>query len=129
MLKAIGQAIDSRIASMAQTVQNTFVKNLIQAVMVILANKGISPDLFANVTPVVTSGTSALDRQLEYQKLLQGLSVLAQFDPTLAQRIDSLKLLETFSAVTNIDTSTYIRPAPEQIQMAPQPSPIQQPMV
>lgn len=128
-VQAIGQAIDARIASMAQTVQLTFVKNLIEAVMAILASKGISPDLFANVTPVVTSGTSALDRQLEYQKLLQGLSVLAQFDPTLAQRIDSLKLLETFSAVTNIDTSTYIRPAPQQVQMAPQPQPIQQPMI
>jgi len=132
-VQAIGAAIDSRIASLAQTVQNTFVKNLIEAVMDILSEKGIAPDLFANVTPVVTSGTSALDRQMEYQKLLQGLSVLSQFDPTLAQRIDSLKLLETFSSVTNIDTTSYIREIqpeqPQQVVPASQPQPIAPAMI
>jgi len=123
-IAAISTSLDSRIASLAQSVQTTFVKSLVSAVLDILAEQGIFPDLLKNINPVVTSGTSSYDRQQEYQKLLQGLAVISQFDPSLSQRIDSIKLLETFTAVTGIDTESYIRelpdPSTQQIQTGSQ---------
>lgn len=110
----VNQAIDSHVASLAQTVQDTFAVNVVRAVLDILAERDVrngtgTGNLLYNVTPIVTTGTSAFDSLVQFQKLVQGLAVVGQFDPTLYQRIDSLALLKTYSAATGINTNDFIK--------------------
>jgi len=108
-VQAVTNAIDSQVASLASSIADTFARPLVAAAMDILNTTSPSTDLLANTTPVITSGTSAFDNLMEYQKLLQGLAAVAQFDPTLAQRIDSVELLRTFSNATGINTEQFVR--------------------
>lgn len=114
-IQAVTAQIDSQVASLASSISDSFAKPLVGAILDILAENEGGADLLANLRPVITSGTSAFDSLVEYQKLLQGLAAVSQFDPTLAQRIDSIKLLQTFSNATGINTDEFIREAPAQM--------------
>lgn len=107
-VQAITSQIDSQVASIASSISDSFAKPLVGACLDILAETEGGNDLLANLRPVITSGTSAFDSLVEYQKLLQGLAAVSQFDPNLPQRIDSVRLLQTFSNATGINTDDFI---------------------
>ena len=125
-INALTNSIDSKVASFAQTIQATLAPKLITACLDILAERDIkngtgTGDLLKNITPVITSGTSAFNSILEFQKLIQGLQTVATLDPTLGQRIDSVAILKTFAAATGINTDEYIKdiPVPSAIHQDP----------
>lgn len=135
-IQIMAQAVDSHVASLAQTLQVTLVKPLVEACLAVIKTQTGLPEIFNNITPIVTSGTSSFDAMVEYQKLLQGFATVAQFDPTILQRIDSVKLLETWSSFTGLNTNNYLKPLDQsqiqQPQLAQQqlppiyPNPLQQ---
>lgn len=122
----INQSVDQHVASLAQTTQNTLVKPLVEAVLEVLKQEPKNPsepDLLEELTPIVTSGTSQFDALVQFQKLLQGFAMAAQFDNTLVARIDSLKLLQKWASITGVDVEDYIRELPPNLPMQGLPAP------
>jgi hypothetical protein len=131
-VNAVQESVERSVATLVQTIQETFAINLVKAALAVIKKRpASSEDFLSEITPIVTSGTSRFDELINFQGMIQGFALSAQFDPTLAQRFNGEAILKKYASIIGVDVTDYLRPlSPEAPQpLAPQtqiPNPNQQ---
>jgi hypothetical protein len=137
-VERLAAELDAAAGAIAQVLQTTLQRPLAQAYLEDeLANDKDAEALVKAIRPVVTSGYSALSRLNELQKLYELLGQFVQYDPTITQRLDTMRLFLHGASILGLPVQEFIRQAPEeqgqigqigpqgpaQVQGQPQPRP------
>jgi hypothetical protein len=116
-VRRLTQELDASVGSHAQVLQVTLQRPLAEAYL--SDELGAAPDVLQKLKPIVTSGSSAMSRLAELERLIQWVGTFLS-DPTFAQQIDTMSLFRHGAKIIGVPVDSFIRQAPQQGQQPPQ---------